>query len=450
MAANGKTGRETAVGLIFFLALGLLGVFTILIGDIPVFHRTWTFDVLFDDVGGLEPGQEVLYAGGRIGNVKEVITEEVKIRVRLEIAEGIKIYRDGEITIEDKSALGGMRVMITRGTPKSGLVLKGSTQDGQGLSTLTSKIKETAQRISKLADSATETLSSVKEGKGTIGKLWTQDDVYNDLKTAISDLKQTAANFKSISGKVDQGEGILGDLVNNNESRENLRSILKSWKTLSEKLEKGEGALGDLITNPETKKEVKTAIVKVREFGESVTKLKTHIGVSFTSVPDDHYTISKVYLRLEPSENAYYLLGGSFFKIQDSSRLTTARTMLDDDAIAKVDVQIARRFMDRRMTFRAGLLEGKPGAGLDYTTTWLESPFTATLEGRGSWDDSQIHEAYDPFLLRAKVDWTVYKYFHVIVGVNSILESPSPMYGIGFEFQDQDLKYLIGSLGAGT
>ena len=91
MAANGKTGRETTVGMVFFLSLGLLAFFTILIGDIPVFHRTWTFDVLFDGVAGLEEGQEVLYAGSKIGNVKKIITEEDKIRIRLEIMEGIKI-----------------------------------------------------------------------------------------------------------------------------------------------------------------------------------------------------------------------------------------------------------------------------------------------------------------------------------------------------------------------
>ena len=69
--AAGPRVRETTVGVLFFLALGLLGIFTVLIGEMPVFSSTWTFDVVFNDVGGLEKGQDVLYAGGRIGKVSD-------------------------------------------------------------------------------------------------------------------------------------------------------------------------------------------------------------------------------------------------------------------------------------------------------------------------------------------------------------------------------------------
>ncbi len=448
--ANGKPGRETTVGILFFVALGLLGVFTILIGDIPVFKQTWSFDVLFDDVGGLEKGQDVLYAGGQVGKIREIQSEETKIRVILDIQKGLRVYRDGVITIEEKSALGGMRVAITRGTPAAGTLAPGDEVQGKGLNTLTTQIKDAAQKISRLADTANDALSSLKEGKGTLGKLWSEEAVYNDLKAAIADLKETSANFRSITRKVDGGEGILGQFVNDNESRDNLKDILASWKNVSKKLESGEGALGDLVMNPDTKKDFKETLVKFKEFGNSVTKLKTFLGTSYTSVPEDHYTVTKIYLRLEPREDRYYLIGGSFFRIQDSSPLTTPRTMLDDELIGKVDVQIAQRFLDNNaMTFRGGFIEGKPGLGLDYATTCYGNPFVATLEGRASWDDSRIHEAYDPFLLRAKVDMTFYKYFHLMVGVNSLTERPRGMYGIGFEFQDQDLKYLLGAMGTG-
>lgn len=449
MSANGKGSRDTTVGMLFFLTLGLLGVFTILIGDIPLFKRTWTFDALFDDVGGLEKGQDVLYAGGKIGTVKEILTEPDKIRVHLEIRGNVQIYRNSEITIEEKSALGGMRIAMTRGTPGGGVINAGEAMTGKGLFTLTTQIKDAAQRISRLSDTANETLASVRDGKGTLGKLWTQDELYEEIRTAVSDLKETARNFRSISQKIDEGEGILGELVNNPESKRNLREILASWRNISRKIEQGEGAVGDLIMNPDTKQEVKTAITKVREFGESVTKLKTFIGTSYAVVPDDKYSISKIYLRMEPRSDRYYLIGGTFFSIRDASSLTTPRTMDDDDPIGKFDAQIAQRFMDNRMTFRGGLLEGKIGAGLDYATTYKGMPFVVTLEGRQAYDDERIHEAYDPFLLRLKTDLTLWKYFHVMAGVNSLTDRPSGMYGVGFEFQDQDLKYLVGALGTG-
>jgi phospholipid/cholesterol/gamma-HCH transport system substrate-binding protein len=449
MPADGKGSRDTAVGMLFFLTLGLLGVFTILIGDIPLFKHTWTFDALLDDVGGLEKGQDVLYAGSKIGTVKEIVTEPDKIRVRLEIRGDVRIYRNTEIMIEEKSALGGMRITMTRGTPGGGSISAGEAMTGKGLFTLTTQIKDAAQRISRLADTANETLASVRDGKGTLGKLWNEDTVYDELRTAVSDIRETASNLRSITRKVDLGEGVLGELVNNSESKQNLKEILASWRTISRKIEQGEGAMGDLIMNPDTKQEVKTAITKVREFGESVTKLKTFLGTSYTAVPDDKYSMAKIYLRMEPRADRYYLIGGTFFSIRDASRLTTPRTMEDSDPIGKFDAQIAQRFMDNRMAFRGGLLEGKIGAGLDYATTYRGMPFVVTLEGRQSYDDNRLHEDYDPFLLRLKTDLTLWKYFHILLGVNSLTERPRGMYGIGFEFQDQDLKYLVGALGTG-
>lgn len=450
MAANGKTSRDTAVGVLFFATLGLLGVFTILIGEVPIFKSTWTFDTLFDDVGGLERGQDVLYAGSKIGTVKAIETRPDRIMVRIEVQGDITVYRDGIITIEEKSALGGMRVTITRGTPAAGVIRPGETLEGKGLSTLTTEIKDAARKISKLSDTANEAMASVRDGKGTLGKIWNEDELYVDIKAAVADLKETAKNFRAISAKIDGGQGILGELVNDEGSRANLKDILASWRNISKNIEEGKGAVGDLVMNPETKREVKEAIVKVREFGESVTKLKTHIGLSAVSVPDDKYSISKLYLRLEPRPDRYYLIGASFFSIRDASRLSTPRTAADeDDFIAKLDAQIAQRFMDNRFTLRGGLLEGKPGLGVDYLTTFKGSPLVFSLEGRPAYDDSRIHEDYDPFLLRLKADLTLWKYFHVYAGVNSLLDRPRAMVGVGFEFQDQDLKYLVGALGAG-
>ncbi len=220
MAANGRPLRETAVGGICFATLGLLGVFTILIGDIPIFKSTWTFDVLFDDVGGLERGQDVLYAGSKIGSIKEILTETEKIRVTLEISGPVVIYRDAEILIEEKSALGGMRVSMTRGTPKGGTIKRGEAMTGKGLSTLSSEIKEAARKVAKLSDAATEAIAAVNEGKGTIGKLWTQDDLYHDLKTAISDLKEIRRSVEHLLAAVRQNWNAEAKLILESTNRE--------------------------------------------------------------------------------------------------------------------------------------------------------------------------------------------------------------------------------------
>ncbi len=82
---------EKKVGLVFFLGIALLAVFTIMLTDINIFKKQYSFDVFFETVGGLERGDKVTLGGMVVGEVKALKYERGKIRVTLNIDRDVEI-----------------------------------------------------------------------------------------------------------------------------------------------------------------------------------------------------------------------------------------------------------------------------------------------------------------------------------------------------------------------
>jgi phospholipid/cholesterol/gamma-HCH transport system substrate-binding protein len=82
-----------------------------------------------------------------------------------------------------------------------------------------------------LLTNANQAITDAREGKGTIGKLMTDDTLYRAAAGAMT-------NLHSITQKIDQGQGTVGQLINDD-------SFLKGAKLSLEKLDKATESLED-------------------------------------------------------------------------------------------------------------------------------------------------------------------------------------------------------------
>jgi phospholipid/cholesterol/gamma-HCH transport system substrate-binding protein len=159
----------------------------------------------------------------------------------------------------------------------------------------------------------------VDEGKGTLGKLMNDEQVYDQLSA-------TMANLDAFSERLNSGEGTLGRLVNDAEladkigdtfdnvnsasetvreiidaNRENIDTTIKnvaeaapklnegldSFTSIGKKIDDGEGTLGKLVNDPGLYDDVRGAVNQVRrafEEGEEQSVMRTFLGVFFGSV----------------------------------------------------------------------------------------------------------------------------------------------------------------------
>ena len=118
---------------------------------------------------------------------------------------------------------------------------------------------ETFDRVNEIA-------SRLAKGEGTMGKLLSSDDtVYRDVQAAVADFRVALADAKSVAGKINAGDGLLGKLVNDKALAAKAESLLGNLEAVSGKLKSGEGTVGKLISDKELYDEVNALIKDVRQ-----------------------------------------------------------------------------------------------------------------------------------------------------------------------------------------
>lgn len=316
--------NEVKVGTLFFVALGILFLFTVVIAEVPLMRTGYGFNVLFDDVMGLEKGNKVLVSGVDVGRVKDIRIEKSTVMVHCWIDdEKIFIPWDSRITVEQSSLLAGMQLSIALGTsavsirdmpPKKGELPINFTKSLGQLSDELRKIaesvkkdvgdtvvavKESAQRVQSGPGSAHEFIYSetmyrniedtaarlknisteMDQGKGTVGKLLKDEKIYEDAKKTLEELKEAATNAREITESLKKGEGTAGKFLKDEglyrDLRETVADARSTLSTLDEGL-KGEGLLAQLLSDRSVKlyEDLNSSTASIKKVSEQLASGK--------------------------------------------------------------------------------------------------------------------------------------------------------------------------------
>ena len=257
---------ELRVGLLVLIAIA---VFIILIlnasGSLNPFASHLHLRARFADANGLREGSEVRLAGVRIGKVDRIrlmTAAEVgpgpnprKIEVYMTINSKIdgvaaneRIRTDSTAQQASPSLLGSeMMVNITPGTALGQPVQENAilnSASGNTMSDLATRGTDLAERLSKLSDQLNEVVKDVRAGKGTVGRLFNDESLYNNLNATIRDAEDLAQQIKS--GKGSAGKFIYDDALYNNAN-----DIAANLKKMSEDIQAGRGSAGKFISSDE-------------------------------------------------------------------------------------------------------------------------------------------------------------------------------------------------------
>jgi phospholipid/cholesterol/gamma-HCH transport system substrate-binding protein len=101
-----------------------------------------------------------------------------------------------------------------------------------------------AQRLSKLSDEINGMVKDVKDGKGTIGRLFSDEALYNNLNATIRETEDVMRLVKS-------GNGSAGRFLNDPALYNNTNEIVLQMKALALDLRNGRGTAGKLLTEDE-------------------------------------------------------------------------------------------------------------------------------------------------------------------------------------------------------
>jgi phospholipid/cholesterol/gamma-HCH transport system substrate-binding protein len=351
---------EIWVGIFVVMGILLLILMTLKVEKFQVGKKIgYPLSIYFDSAAGLGENSQVRVAGVRVGDVEKIVLEKGKAKVTFRLPPQVTLYKDARAYLKSEGFLGEKYVEITPGTPGNpkvepdGMIEQGAppadveqflsnmstiredirevtkplgdvlkAMDTKKVESVINNVEKFSSQLSGIADDSKKTFqkgteafsrleeigNKVKRGEGTLGKLITDETVYQEAKKtvetareAVDTVKSAAETLKNVSEKIEQGEGTLGKLIKDEslyreaketvqstkEAMQSAKEAIESVKGIAEKVEKGEGTLGKLMSDDTLVKEAEKTMKKVQKAAEGIqeqtpiTVLGTIIGIFF-------------------------------------------------------------------------------------------------------------------------------------------------------------------------
>ena len=281
---------ELRVGLLVLISIAVL-IFLVLnaSGDINPFSRKLHLKARFIDANGLREGSEVRLAGVRVGKVDQItllppsdVANAPRVEALLTIDSNIdgrpateRIRSDSTAQQGSPSLLGNeMLINITPGTAVGQPVKDYSTLPSSSSNTVNdfaTSGTDLAQRLSKLSDEINGMVHDVKEGKGTVGRLFSDEALYNNLNATIRETEDVMRQVRS-------GNGSAGRFLNDPALYNNANEIVVQMKAIAQDLRTGRGTAGKLLTEDELYNRINRTAEKLDRSVEQINGMVADIN----------------------------------------------------------------------------------------------------------------------------------------------------------------------------
>jgi ABC-type transporter Mla subunit MlaD len=247
--------QAVVLGLVVVAALGLGGYGVARIADKQgLWSDTVELSAGFPEAHDITPGTPVRLRGVDIGQVIAVEYPdhdgpgaEVTLRMRVQAKYASRVYADASARIQGSGLLGAKVISIQPGDPRKGQLADGRVRglkpfDMDEAAALVrdtaQEAKSTAAEVKALAKDTRETVATakaliteVKESNGSLAKFVRDDDVYEETRTALADVRKLIARTDRAVAGLEGEMGHLHGLVS--DGRDTLRSVKQNSDALS-------------------------------------------------------------------------------------------------------------------------------------------------------------------------------------------------------------------------
>jgi len=197
--------------------------------------------VMFGYAGGLEPGAPVKLAGVRVGEVDAIDIlklpgQPTRVEVRAKLRKDIQIESDAEFRIGAHGLLGTKFLNIIPGGGGEAPLEGTGVYEGFD-PVMMDRVVVTGERIVQKMERAVDGVNRMIGDEEFRGKI--QDNVEN-LSRMIEEVRMTAASLNAILNRVRSGQGFLGKMMTDEEMYQDLKDFVADikrnpWKLLKKR-----------------------------------------------------------------------------------------------------------------------------------------------------------------------------------------------------------------------
>lgn len=195
----GKSKLELKLGIFVFIGLTILVILVLSIGNFRTWHKGYNVYIQFGFINGVKIGAPVRYAGVDVGEVKEIDiivdrpTNVTTVKLKAWLSNETKIPIDSTVWVNTLGLLGEKYIEIMPGKDYSVFFRPEQTIMGNSpiaMHEVTQIAKDVATDLKEAVGELELAIERLNNEEGTMGKLFYDDRLYNDLAELVADIKQ--------------------------------------------------------------------------------------------------------------------------------------------------------------------------------------------------------------------------------------------------------------------
>lgn len=199
---NKNTKNNIKLGIFVTAALVIFIAAIYFIGNRQhLFSDTFRLNALFKDIGGLQIGNNVRFSGINVGTVKNIeIVSDSMVKVEMEIEHHTQkfIKIDSKALIGSEGLMGNKVLNISPGTPGNKIIQDNDiiqTKKLASLDDIMNKMDSVAGNAVYITDDLKGMMANIHAGRGTLGKLFMDETMANNLDATLINVKSSSKNL---------------------------------------------------------------------------------------------------------------------------------------------------------------------------------------------------------------------------------------------------------------
>jgi len=286
------TSQKLRLGLFVIIGLSLFILAVYFIGDKQqMFGKTNELSAVFNNVSGLQLGNNVRYSGINVGTVSGIVMiNDTAIKVDMLVDKTIfpHIRKNAIATISSDGLVGNMIINIIPGKEKASSVSPGDeirTLSRIRTDDMLNTLGKTNKNAALLTSDLLKITNEINQGTGTVGLLIKDANLANDLKQTVHYLKITGKGSSESITKInrllsslenkDNVIGVLKDtavannlkkiVLNLKQTSTQIDNVINNLDTTIVNIKNGKGAVNYLSNDPELVRKIDSTMTNVNE-----------------------------------------------------------------------------------------------------------------------------------------------------------------------------------------
>ncbi|MBC9909505.1 MlaD family protein [Chitinophaga varians] len=275
----GKNRQLIIVGIFSVLAVIILVAGVLMLGEQhKSFERKFPVKTILPDVNGLKVGDNVWFAGVKIGIIKSIdLTDDGRVLVTMSIETKARkhIHQDSYTKLGTDGLIGNKIITISGGAAATPLIAdNGYLRGNAGASDMMDVLDSASKNLVQITKNLRDVSQRILTGKGTLTALLNDSVMAGNLQYTLQDAKGAMAQIHTGSGKVmdnlsafstrlNRSGTLVNNLLTDTTSYENISKSItqlkatmdtlvlfsKNLKKASESLNSRQGVTGVLLND---------------------------------------------------------------------------------------------------------------------------------------------------------------------------------------------------------